>query len=121
MHGHPSAADLAEAVQAFLKQAEASLTGREAFHAKVAGNALGIVIRELRQQPDAVELAELSRLLGREDSLPELRSALCNGLRDGALVNATPGLVDALIASTRAKLAVDNPKYSTLSRLGDPA
>lgn len=119
--GHPAAADLAEAVQAFLKQAEASLSGREAFHAKVAANALGIVIRELRQQPDTLEQAELARLLVREGSLPDLRSALCDGLRAGSLSAATPGLVDALIVATRAKLAVDNPKYSTLSRLGVPA
>ena len=119
--GHPSAADLAEAVQAFLKQAEAGLTGREAFHAKVAGNALGIVVRELRQQPDAVERAELAALLGRDGRLPALRSLMCEGLRDGALGHASPGLLDALIVATRARLAVDNPKYSTLSRLGGPA
>ena len=121
MHGYPAAADLAEAVQAFLKQAEASLSGREAFHAKVAANALGIVIRELRQQPDTVEQVELARLLGCMGSLPDLRIALCDGLRNGSLSPGTPGLLDALIVATRAKLAVDNPKYSTLTRLGDPA
>ena len=118
--GHPSAADLVEAVQAFLKQAEASLAGREAFHAKVAGNALGIVMRELRQQPDGVERAELAALLGHDGELPALRSELCGGLRVGTLTEATPGLLDALIIATRTKLAVDNPRYATLDRLGAP-
>ncbi len=118
--GHPSAADLVEAVQAFLKQAEASLSGREAFHAKVAGNALGIVARELRQQPEAVEHAELAMLLGHDGELSDLRAELCDGLRSGALDDAFPGLIDTLIVVTRAKLAVDNPKYSTLDRLGGP-
>lgn len=119
MHGHPSAADLTEAVQAFLRQVESSLTGREAFHAKVAANALGIVIRELRQQPDAIEQAELSRLLGGDADLPALRTDVSERLRDGRLSAETPGLIDALIVAVAARLAVDNPKYSTLSRLGE--
>lgn len=118
--GHPSAADLAEAVQAFLRQVESSLTGREAFHAKVAANALGIVIRELRQQPDGVEHAALSRLLGHGADLPTLRRDVCERLRDGHLSAETPGLIDALIVAVTARLAVDNPKYSTLARLGGP-
>lgn len=116
--GHPSAADLVEAVQAFLKQAEASLSGREAFHAKVASNALGIVVRELRQQPDAIERAELAKLLGHDGESAALRAELCDGLRRGTFDDVSPGLLDALIVVTRAKLAVDNPKYSTLDRLG---
>ena len=37
---HPTATQLIEAVQLFLKEAEGELKGRLAFHAKVAGNAL---------------------------------------------------------------------------------
>lgn len=118
MHGHPSAADLAEAVQAFLRQVESSLKGREAFHAKVAANTLGIVIRELRQQPDAVERAELSRLLGRDAELSVLRREMCADLRAGHVSVETPGLIDALMVAVTARLSVDNPKYATLSRIG---
>ena len=52
---HPTASELLAAVQLFLKEAEGELRGRLAFHAKVAGNALGIVIRELEGRPDEVE------------------------------------------------------------------
>ena len=45
---------------------------------------------------------------------------LCAAIRAGTLDVATPGLLDALIAATRARLAVDNPRYPTLARL-DPA
>ena len=51
------AAALIEAVAAFLQSIEGELSGRNAFHAKVAGNALGIVARELAQAPRAAEQA----------------------------------------------------------------
>ena len=105
MSGYPGSADLIDAVEAFVRGIEGSLKGREAFHAKVAANVLAIVARELRQGSDA----------GLGDA-----GALCAGLRDGKLNADTPGLLDTLIAATRAQLAVDNPKYSTLARLGAP-
>lgn len=117
MSGHPSGADLVESVRGFLAEIESSLSGRQAFHAKVAGNVLALVERELRQQPDAVETEALSRLLGREGPLAELRRDTCAALRDGRLDAATPGLLDALMQATLARLAVDNPKFSTFRRL----
>lgn len=120
MSGHPSAADLIEAVRAFLQEVESSLVGREAFHAKVAGNVLGIVERELRQQPEQVEAKALSGLLGMDAPLPELRRAAGERLRAGDLTADTPGLLDALTQATLAKLAVDNPKFSTYRRLTEP-
>ncbi len=51
MAGHPSAGELVAAVRAFLDGLP--LTGREAFHAKVAANALAIVERELAARADA--------------------------------------------------------------------
>ena len=119
MSGHPSAADLIEAVESFLRQVEQRLQGREAFHAKVAANALAIAVRELRQDPASVEAASLAALLGADagGALPELRREACARLRDGRLDAATPGLVDALTAATIAKLEVDNPRYATLERL----
>lgn len=120
MSGHPSAADLIEAVHSFLQEIEASLVGREAFHAKVAANVLGIVERELRQEPDRVEAEALRRLVGEDAPLPELRARACAALRDGRLTAETPGLLDALIESTLARLAVDNPRFSTYRRLTEP-
>jgi len=117
MSGHPTAADLVDSVRGFLAEIEASLSGREAFHAKVAGNVLAIVERELRERPEAVEAAALARLLGRDAPLAELRADVCTALRDGRIDAATPGLVDSLINATLARLAVDNPKFSTFRRL----
>lgn len=120
MSGHPSAADLIDSVRGFLTELESELSGRHAFHAKVASNVLALVERELRQQPEAVEAAALADLLGREAPLAELRAEACTALRDGRLDARTPGLLEALTAGTLARLAVDNPKFSTYRRLTEP-
>ncbi len=144
MAGHPSARDLVAAVREFI--AGLALEGREGFHAKVAANALAIVEREMGQGPDAAELDALSpfindrhpgepschpreggdprslppvtlgpRLRG-DDNSGAIRSAICTALRDGTLAPATPGLGDALVTANLARLAVDNPRYSTFLR-----
>lgn len=112
------ATTLIEAVQLFLAEMEPELKGRRAFHAKVAGNALAIVLRELAQQPQAKEQALLAGVMGHDAPLDRLRASLCDELRSGAKTEATPGLVDALLAVALAKCAVDNPRYSTFKRLG---
>jgi hypothetical protein len=65
------ATTLIEAVQLFLAELEPELKGRRAFHAKVAGNALAIVARELAQQPQAREQALLA------GAHPNVRTAAC--------------------------------------------
>jgi hypothetical protein len=117
MAGHPTAADLVESVRGFLAEIEPRLSGRESFHAKVAGNVLAIVERELRRQPEAVETAALAALLGRAAPLAELRAEVCAGLRDGRFDADSPGLLEALTTAAVARLAVDNPKFPTLERL----
>jgi len=117
MSGHPSAADLIDSVSNFLAEIEAKLSGREAFHAKVAGNVLALVARELRQRPENVEARALARLLEHDASLGELRKEACVSLRERRLDADTPGLLEALIEGTLARLAVDNPKFSTFRRL----
>ena len=117
MPGSPSAVALLDAVRLYLGEVEGALAGRAAFHAKVAGNALAVVMRELEQQPEAAEVAALAGLLGHGGTGAELRAELCAGLRDARFDAATPGLLDALLAAAAAQLAVDNPKYSTLARL----
>jgi hypothetical protein len=104
MAGHPDAAALVAAVREFI--AGLALDGRDGFHAKVAANALAIVERELAQNPDAAEAAAIGMT----------RAAVCERLRDGRLTLATPGLLDALVAANLARLAVDNPRYSTFLR-----
>ncbi|WP_156255194.1 DUF6285 domain-containing protein [Sandarakinorhabdus oryzae] len=111
------ATTLIEAVQLFLAELEPELKGRRAFHAKVAQNALAIVARELAQQPQANEQALLAGVLGHSASLDRLRADLCGQLRAGTMGEATPGLVDALLAVALAKCGVDNPRYATFKRL----
>jgi hypothetical protein len=111
------AAVLAEAVADFLKSIEGQLSGQQAFHAKVAANALGIVARELTMKPQAVEVAALGEFLEHDAGLDGLRAELCGRLRSGQLTPETPGLLEALTAAVVAKLSVDNPRYATLGRL----
>jgi hypothetical protein len=55
LHGRPTARELVEAVRGFLMDdVLPNTTGRLSFHARVAGNVLGIVGRELAQQESAL-------------------------------------------------------------------
>ncbi len=120
MAGHPSARELVAAVREFIAGLE--LEGREGFHAKVAANALAIVEREIEQGPDTVAALSPIIISGERDDRREgataadLRSTICTALRDGTLTPATPGLLAALTTANLARLAVDNPRYSTFLR-----
>lgn len=116
MRSKIEAVDLVEAAAAFLKEAEGELSGRMAFHAKVAANALAIAARELRERPGAVEAEALGALLP-DVPLDERLAAACARIRSGAWTTETPGLLDALEVGVTARLAVDNPRFSTLPRL----
>jgi len=109
---------LIEAVAGFLAELEGELSGRRAFHAKVAQNALAIVARELAQAPQATEQVLMAGVMGADGDLDGLRSGLCADLRSGEKTADTPGLIDALLGVALAKCAVDNPRYATFRRLG---
>lgn len=90
-HGRPTAAELVAAVREHLADVVApQLDGAAAFQLKVAGNALGIVERELLAEPtssltaaDELQLAEQIRA-GRAlepDELAEVRAAVVDRLR----------------------------------------
>jgi hypothetical protein len=117
MSGNPSIADLVAAVRAFIAEIEPQLVARSAFHAKVAGNALAIVERELAQSPAPAEAAMLRQLAGHDGAPDVLRADVCTALRDGRLSVETPGLIDAMLTATIAQVAVDNPRYATFKRL----
>ena len=109
--------ELVEAVRSFLEtRAMPELHGHTAFHARVAANALAIVVRELdhASQSDAAELARLRALLDRDGSLRDLNGELCRRIRSGELTLATPGLAEHLEQSARDKIAIDQPSYSGL-------
>src|SRR6185503_6029348 len=94
------------------------LSGHSAFHARVAANALAIVERELAlgAQQDAAERERLRALLGGDGPLEAQNRALCHEIRAGRIGLDTPGLLEHLRATTLAKLAVDQPTYSSYLR-----
>jgi hypothetical protein len=108
---HPTDDQLLEAVALFLKEAEGALSGRLAFHARVAGNVLSIVRRERAQDPDGAETRALAAFGG--------CGRVCAGLREGRLDPSDPALLTAIRAAVLARLAVDNPRYATFERLRD--
>jgi Domain of unknown function (DUF6285) len=102
MMDQPSSLELVTAVREFIeKHAMPELQGRTAFHARVAANALAIVMRELEQGPKAntEEAERLKKLLGR------------GGTLDGLAVD-DPALATHLTQTTLAKVAIDQPNYS---------
>jgi len=119
MMDQPSMRELVEAVREFLEtKAMPELKGHTAFHARVATNALAIVVRELDRGPKASheELARLRGLLAQDGGLEELNRELCKRIRSGKFTIETPGLVEHLEQTTRDKVAIDQPGYSGLKQ-----
>jgi hypothetical protein len=117
MHNRPQAGELLEAVRDFLEQkALPELRGRNAFHARVAVNALDILRRELDLGAAAAD-AERQRLqdllAGPEGTVEELDRELCRRIRAGEITLATPGLAEHLWQTTLDRLAIDQPRYAT--------
>jgi hypothetical protein len=108
-HDPPSAIQLVEAVREWLERDVAEqTTGRLRFHARVAGNVLAIVERELALGPEQ-ERAHRTRLesLGVADDA-ELAARIRAGELDDRL-----GEVRAMVWETVLdKLAVANPRYA---------
>ncbi len=90
--------------------------GRVNFLARVAGNSLDIVLRELElgETARADEHARLKALLGEDESLSALRWRLTRALRDGSMALDTPGLAEHLRSSVVNQIAIDQPRYSGL-------
>ncbi len=108
-HDVPSASQLLEAVREFLESDVLSNTeGRVRFHARVAANALGMVIREAELgEAQAAAHAERLHSLG-VDSEAELAVAIRSGTLDDRLEE-----VRAVVTATVAdKLAVAHPGYT---------
>ena len=92
----------------------AETSGRTNFLARVAGNSLDIVLRDLElgaPHRDA-ERARLRNLLGADESLEALRWRLVHALRDGSMPLDHPGLAAHLRETVVNQVAIDQPKYS---------
>ena len=115
MQDQPTPSEIMAAVAAFLRQVVAAETGeRTSFQVRVCANALEMMGRQLDLGPeaDAAEIARLEALLGERGDLLTLNKALCARIETGRIDLSTPGLAEHLWATTLAKLAVDQPKYS---------
>lgn len=125
MQDQPAAKDLVLAVREFLENvAMPKLEGHDAFHARVAANALAIVERELAIAPDAneAECARLRALLGTDGDLATLNTQLCDEISAGGMTLDTPGLADHLWETTLTKMSIDQPRYAAYKRAAkDPA
>jgi hypothetical protein len=120
MREQPTAPELIEAVREFITRDLApTLTGRLAFHARVAANVLGIVGRELAQAPagDRADAARLAALIGVEGEPAALTEELCRRIAAGEIAADDPALIEHLWATTLATLAVDQPGYATYRRI----
>lgn len=110
----PAAGELIDAVAGFLEtELLPALEGRQQFNTRVCINALRIVQRELTLAAPAPSEAEFRQLLGAASgTLDELVIELAARIRNGGMAVDDPALLKLLRALTRARLAVDSPKYA---------
>ena len=111
----PRSEELLASVRDFLRgDIMGETSGRTNFLARVAGNSLDIVRRDLLlgEEHRANEEARLRALLGVEAELDGLRWRLVTGLRDGSIPLDMPGLAEHLRATVVNQVAIDQPRYS---------
>jgi hypothetical protein len=115
MQDRPTLRELLDAAEDYLRtDLRPQLQGHAAFHTLVTANVLAIVKRELDgfESSNRAELERLRGLLAIDGGLPELNVELCRRIRSGEIAIDDPALVEHLIRSTLAKIAIDNPRYA---------
>ena len=87
---------------------------RSSSQARVAGNSLDIVLRELAIGPELArrEHERLRSVLDEDGDLLALRWSLVHQLRDGSMPLDRPGLEEYLREAVVNQVAIDQPKYS---------
>ena len=113
----PRTDELVTSVRDYLRDDVMKATkGRTQFLARVAGNSLDIVLRELAVGAThrARQHERLSALLGEQGDLETLRRALVRRLRDNAIALDHPGLAEYLREAVVNQVAIDQPTYSGL-------
>lgn len=108
MGGYPTAAQLAEAVEQFLRdEVMPAVDGRLAFQARVAANVMAILQRELTDGAvaDAAH-SEALAVLGFADD-----ASLVQAIRSGQVGEPISDLLTALRPAVEANLRIANPKY----------
>jgi hypothetical protein len=94
----------------------AATGGRTQFLARVAGNALDIVLRDfvVGREHRARQVTRLRTLLAEDGDLEALRRALVKRLREDRMALDHPGLADYLREAVVNQVAIDQPSYSGL-------
>lgn len=113
----PRLNELLVSVRDFLRgDVMAATSGRTNFLARVAGNSLDIVLRdlELGELARSQEHARLKALLGGGGTLAELRWRLVAQLRDGSMALDNLELQHHLRQTVVNQVAIDQPRYSGL-------
>jgi len=111
----PTTDELLVSVREFLRDDVRDTTaGRTSFLALVASNSLDIVLRELELGPAhlSAEQARLSKLLGNDGDVADLRWQLTTALRDGGIALDNADLQTHLRSTVVNQVAIDQPKYS---------
>lgn len=111
----PTPVEILQAIEGFLQEKVAPQVDKHTqFHLKVTANLLRLLQREWTQG-SALEVAELARLQAllnsKSDDLTALNQQLCDAIRDQQLALDDAALQEHLQQTTRAKLAIDNPRY----------
>ncbi len=111
----PRLDELLTSVRDFLHgEVMSNTAGRTNFLARVAGNSLDIIGRELSIGPELLdrERTLLSDLLGKSGKVDELRWELVHQLRSRNMDLDRPDLHTYLRESVVNQVAIDQPKYS---------
>jgi Domain of unknown function (DUF6285) len=110
LHSHPNAAELLDATIDFLTDAIMPIVPvAQAFHLRVALNALGMVRRELEStgDDDAAHRGRLAAIGYADDA------ALATALRAGEVpADRMPHVRASLLADAEARLRVVNPRFA---------
>jgi hypothetical protein len=113
----PRIDELVTSVRDYLRDDVMKATkGRTNFLARVAGNSLDIVLRDLAvgEKHRTRQLERLRTILCDSDDLETLRRTLSQRLRAGSIALDHPGLAEYLREAVVNQVAIDQPSYSGL-------
>lgn len=115
MPTRPTAVDLLEALEGFLREnLPPSLEDPyQKYQLRVAANVTAIVKRELELSPKArrEEQARVEKLLGKSGELDELNRALAAAIRAGEMDSKKEALMEHLQKTLENALKINNPRW----------
>jgi hypothetical protein len=110
---HPKSEEILDALAMWIESVGPKLTGRDAFLARVAVNAVNLIKREnaAGQKMEDAQVERMAKLLKHQGSYDELNTELCMAIREGKIDPLDKALLALLRASAEEQIAIDNPKY----------